>query len=129
MGLVVGLLWACGGRIDRREDDGMVGRDGNEVGGAANTHAADGPSVGYLGADVSAQIEWGLQWELRGGLASRWGVFGNSVGSVGAAPVSFCVWVGKAAPALGCYCDALQWWSRYLPAWCWCVRVEWGVGK
>ena len=55
-----------------------------------------------------------------------WGVFGNSVGSVGAAPASFCVWVGKAAPALGRYCDALQWGGRHLPAWCWYVGVEWG---
>ena len=58
-----------------------------------------------------------------------WGVFGNSVGSVGAAPVSFCVWVGEAAPALGRYCEALQWGGMHLPAWCWCVGVEWGVGK
>jgi len=69
VGVVVGLLWACGGRIDRREDDGMAGRDGNEVGGAANTHAADGASVG-LGADVSPQIERGLQW---GWWGLRWG--------------------------------------------------------
>ena len=50
-----------GGRIGRREGNGMAGRDGNEVGGATNDHAADGASVG-LGADVGAQIEWGLQW-------------------------------------------------------------------
>ena len=61
MGVVVGPLWACGGQIDRREDDVMAGRDGNEGGGAANNHAADGASVG-MGADVGAQIEWGLQW-------------------------------------------------------------------
>ena len=30
MGVVVGLLWACGGQIDRREDDGMAGREGKE---------------------------------------------------------------------------------------------------
>ena len=23
-------MWACGGRIDRREDDGMAGREGKE---------------------------------------------------------------------------------------------------
>jgi hypothetical protein len=61
VGVVVGLLWACGGRIGRREDDGKAGRDGNEVGGATNDHAANGASVG-LGADVGAQIKWGLQW-------------------------------------------------------------------
>ena len=38
-------------------------------------------------------------------------------------PASFCVWLGEAAPALGRYCDALQWWGRYLPAWCSCEHL------
>ena len=67
----------------------------------------------------------GVEW----GVGKFVGSGGESVGSVGAAPASFCVCAGKAAPALGRYCDALQWGGRHLPAWCWCVGVKWGVGK
>jgi hypothetical protein len=42
----------------------------------------------------------------RGFLASRWGVFGNSVESVGAAPARWCVWADGS-------CGGLRWaWAR-----------------
>ena len=58
-----------------------------------------------------------------------WGVFGNSVGSVGAAPASFCVWVGKAAPALRRNWRALRQGRRHLARWCSGVGVERGLAS